>query len=161
MIAIGVGIVLWLLRAHRRREAVLVVILLVVATVGSELVKELVARPRPVKGPEVGVVYSYASGHVLEAITIFGIISLDVWRSGLPRPVRIGVPLLFVFLVILVGVARVALGEHYPSDILGGALAGIGTLSIFAFFTNQRVAASAQDPARSAGTASAGAEPGH
>ena len=110
MIAIGVGIVLWLLRAHRRREAVLVVILLVVATVGSELVKELVARPRPVKGPEVGVVYSYASGHVLEAITIFGIIALDVWRSTLPRPVRIAVPVIFVFLVILVGVARVALG---------------------------------------------------
>ena len=137
MIGIGVGIVVWLLWKHRRREAVLVVVLLAAATLGSEGVKELVARPRPITAAEIGVVYSYPSGHVLEAATIFGIIALLMWRSALPMPVRIGIPVLFIFLVVLVGVARLALAEHYPSDILGGALAGTGTLATFALLTSQ------------------------
>jgi undecaprenyl-diphosphatase len=138
MIGVGVGLVGWLLLKHQRREAVLVAILLVIATAGSEIVKQVVARPRPIKGPELGVVYSYASGHVLEALTILGIISLLVWRSGQPRPLRIAVPIVVAALVVLVAIARMALGEHYPSDVLGGGLAGIGTLSVFAAVTTPR-----------------------
>jgi len=138
MIGIGFGLVAWLLWKHQRREAVLAIILIALATLGSEAVKEIVARPRPIKGPEIGVVYSYASGHVLEALTILGIITLLVWRSRRPRSVRLAVAVGLVVVVALVGVARMALGEHYPSDVLGGVLAGTGTLSVFAALTSQR-----------------------
>ena len=37
--------------------------------------------------------------------------------------------------VVLVGLARMALNAHYPSDILGGALGGIGALSLYAWLT--------------------------
>ena len=84
LIGIGVGLVAGLFLTHHRREAILSSVVLALATAGSELIKQLVARPRPPGGDVVvpGVVYSYPSGHVLEALTIFGIHpSILLWRS--------------------------------------------------------------------------------
>ena len=59
------------------------ILVLVAVTAGSELVKQLVAAPGPrVRCLVPGVVYSYPSGHVLEALTIFGIIAILLWRTG-------------------------------------------------------------------------------
>ena len=133
LIAIGLGIVVWLFLTRRGREAVLVILVLAAVTAGSEAVKELVARPRP-PGFDTsipGVVYSYPSGHVLEVLTILGIIATLLWRSSLPRPVRIAVPILFALIVVMVAVARVAVNAHYPSDVLAGFLGGLGCLGLF------------------------------
>ncbi len=137
LIAIGVAIVGWLLWKRRGREALLVVGSLAIATAGSELVKQMIARPRPpgFDNTELGVVYSFPSGHVLEAVTVYGIIAMLVWRSSLPRPVRLIVPIVFTVNIALVAVARVAVGAHYPSDVLGGLLAGIGFLALFVIAT--------------------------
>jgi undecaprenyl-diphosphatase len=146
MIAVGVGIVLWLLRAHRRREALLVIVVLAAATAGSELVKLLIARPRPAQTLVEGVVYSYPSGHVLEALSIFGIIGLLIWRSASPRWLRVGVNLVFGVLVVLVGIARIALAAHYPSDVLGGAIVGIAVLATFAWLTSRHAPVTPPEP---------------
>ena len=110
------------------------VILLVAVTAGSEIVKQLVARPRPPGYDEstVGVVYSFPSGHVLEAVTMYGIIAVLVWRSALPTVWRILIPAVFTVIVILVAIARVAVAAHYPSDVLASALGGLGCVAVFA-----------------------------
>ena len=110
---------------------------LAAVTAGSEAVKQLVARPRPPGFDKhgLGVVYSYPSGHVLEALTIYGIIAVLLWRSALPTAVRVALPLLFAALVVLVAIARVAVGAHYPSDVLAGLLGGIGVVALFAWVT--------------------------
>jgi undecaprenyl-diphosphatase len=135
LIAVGAAIVIYLLWTKQRAEAVLVIVILALVTAGSELVKQLVARPRPpgFDNTYLGAVYSYPSGHVLEAITIYGIIAVLVWRSSLPRIVRIGVPVLFTAIIILVAIARVAVGEHYPSDVLASIFAGIGFVALFSW----------------------------
>jgi PAP2 superfamily. len=154
LIVIGIGIVLWLLRSGRHREAILVIIVLAAATAGSEAVKQLVARPRPLgTDPSIpGVVYSFPSGHTLEAATIYGIIAILVWRGRLPLWARMAIAITLTVLVILVGVARVALAEHYPSDVLAGLLAGVGDLSIFAGFTTRRTADRSGDPGDGTGS---------
>lgn len=140
LIGIGVGLVAGLLLTHHRREAILVVAVLALATAGSELVKQLVARPRPPGGDVVvpGVVYSYPSGHVLEALTIFGIIAILLWRTERYRWLAAAFAAFTVIFVSLVAVARVALNAHYPSDVLGGILAGIAVLAAFAIFVPRR-----------------------
>jgi undecaprenyl-diphosphatase len=137
MIVVGVGIVLWLVWRSHRREALLVVITLAAVTAGSEAIKQLVARPRPPGSDTVvpGVVYSFPSGHVLEAVTILGIIAILVWRSSLPRAVRCAVAVGIAVFVALVAIARVAINAHYPSDVLAGFLLGIGVLAIFALLS--------------------------
>jgi membrane-associated phospholipid phosphatase len=137
LVVIGLGIVIWLFVTKHRREALVVLLLLAAITAGSEGVKQLVARARPEgTDPAIpGVVYSYPSGHVLEALVIFGIITIRIWRSSWPLPARVAVVVATILEVLLVGVARMALNAHFPSDVLAGLLAGLGALGIYGWLT--------------------------
>jgi len=137
LIAIAVVFVLWLLWKKRHREALLVIVILVAVTAGSEGVKQLVARPRPSgTGDGIpGVVYSYPSGHVLEVLTILGMITVRSWRSSRPFRLRLALVLIVTAELVLVGIARLALDEHYPSDVLGGLLGAIAALGWYGWFT--------------------------
>ena len=137
LIVIGVVFVLWLLWKKRHREALLVIVILVAVTAGSEGIKQLVGRPRPSgTGDGIpGVVYSYPSGHVLEVLTILGMITVRRWRSSRPFRLRLALVLVVTVEVVLVGIARLALNEHYPSDVLGGLLGAIAALGWYGWFT--------------------------
>ena len=149
LIVIGVGIVLWLFWKGQRREAILTIVVLAACTAGSEGVKQLVGRERPLgTDPNIpGVVYSFPSGHVLEAATIFGIISIMLWRGTWPTWAKLAVVIGSVLFVLAVGVARVAIAEHYPTDVIAGLLAGLGDLAVFALLSPRREARSASPAA--------------
>lgn len=138
LIIIGLGFVAWLFLTKRRREALLVLVMLAAVTAGSEAIKQITLRPRPEAGTASGipgVVYSYPSGHVLEALTILGFVALRLWRSAVALVLRLGVAILVVVEVVLVGIARLALGAHYPTDILAGVLGALGVLGLYAWLT--------------------------
>lgn len=137
LIVIGVLIVGRLLLQRRWRAALLVFLLLAAITAGSEGVKQLVGRPRPSgTDPNIpGVVYSYPSGHVLEAMTILGIITIGFWRSRRPLVLRVLLVVGVAAWVAMVGVARMGLAAHYPSDVLGGFLAAAAALGCYGWFT--------------------------
>ena len=137
LIGIGLGLVVYLFWKKRGREAALVLLMLAAVTAGSEGVKELVARPRPPGNAEniPGVVYSYPSGHVLEALVILGIVTIRTWRHSNPAWLRIGFAVLVAVEVVAVGFARMALNEHYPTDVLAGLFGGMGALGLYAWLT--------------------------
>jgi len=140
LIVIGVGMVLVLFFTHHRREAVLVAVILIAITAGSEAVKQLVHRDRPSgTDPNIpGVVYSYPSGHVLEALTIFGILAIRAFRSHLATIVRVLIVIAVVIDADLVGVARVALAAHWPSDTIASFFGAVGVLGIYGLMTHHR-----------------------
>ena len=137
LIVIGIGLVVLLIWTHRYREAFLVAATLVAVTAGSEGIKELVARPRPSgTGDGIpGVVYSYPSGHVLEVLSILGMVTIRSWRSSRPLRLKQALIVLVTIEVVLVAIARLALDEHYPSDLLGGLFCALGALGLYAWFT--------------------------
>jgi undecaprenyl-diphosphatase len=155
LIVIGLGLVVWLFLTRRRREALLVLLMLAAVTAGSEGVKQLTLRPRPETGTAAGipgVVYSYPSGHVLEALTILGFVALRFWRSAVALALRLAVAVLVVIDVVLVGIARLALNAHYPTDVLAGVLGAMGALGLYAWLTRpgawaDKPPADAQGPA--------------
>jgi undecaprenyl-diphosphatase len=151
LIVIGVGLVGVLLFTNHRREAILVALVLIAVTAGSEGIKQLVARPRPTgTDPNIpGVVYSYPSGHVLEALTIFGIIAIRIIRSRTPRPIAVLVAVAVIIDVALVAFARVALGAHYPSDVLAAVFGGAGVLGIYGLLTHDHQDSTTSDHRRS------------
>src|SRR6476659_10340906 len=137
LIVIGVGMVLVLFFTHRRREAVLVALLLIAVTAGSEGIKQIVARPRP-EGTDPNiprVVYSFPSGHVLEVFVILGVLSIHAVRSRLSRPLAWGLFVLVLIEVFLVGLSRVVLDAHYPTDAIAAAFGGGGVLGIYGLLT--------------------------
>jgi undecaprenyl-diphosphatase len=139
LIGIGVGLVLWLVWKHHYHEAVIVLVLLVAVTAGSEGVKQLTARPRPAGNGDgiPGVVFSYPSGHILECLTILGTVAIRFWRTSGHERWRIALVIAVVIEVVLVGIARMALNEHYPTDLLGGLFGAATALSMYTWFTRR------------------------
>jgi undecaprenyl-diphosphatase len=92
----------------------------------STLLKDAFQRPRPDLVPQVGYVStpSFPSGHsMLSAVTYLTLGAL-LARSQVRRRHRAFFLLSAAFLSFLVGVSRVYLGVHWPTDVLAGWTAG-------------------------------------
>jgi undecaprenyl-diphosphatase len=122
--AVGVT-VLW--RWCRASAATLGVLLAsaFIADIGLKLV---VDRPRP-PNPLVGTALaSFPSGHVIHAVILFGLIPMLLWVVTNRRSfLRFGFGV-FTVGVSAVTVSRVALGAHWPSDVIVSVFIGISLL---------------------------------
>ena len=85
--------------------------------------KAFFARPRPGLwtsiAPATG--YSFPSGHAMGSMTLAAVLALLAW----PTRWRWAVCGAMAFFVAMVGLSRVYLGVHYPSDILAGWAAAL------------------------------------
>ncbi|NGM69894.1 phosphatase PAP2 family protein [Natronolimnobius sp. AArcel1] len=109
--------------------------------------KPLFSVPRPATNPPFGpdllpaglsILYdlglgftssSFPSGHAIAATVFWGLVAVDSTRGS--RRQRVAV---CVAIIVLVALSRVALGVHYPGDVLAGIVLGglylAGTLAI-------------------------------
>jgi undecaprenyl-diphosphatase len=122
-----------LLLARRYSEGFLV-FSSIVPRLGQGLLKEAVERPRPtpdlVRVSEHLSSFSFPSGHVVTALTLFGLLFLlapVVVRRPLPR---LAVQGFCLFVVLGMGPASVYTGAHWPSDVLGGYVLGVLYLTL-------------------------------
>jgi undecaprenyl-diphosphatase len=136
LIPIGVATVLALLFQHRLRTAAIVGLALLAASLWTQLVKVAVERARPAGAELLGVEgFSFPSGHTLNSTVTYGLLALLVSRTGWPAWVRGLLMAVLITLPVLVGLSRVAIGVHYPTDVVGGWLAGIAVVTGVASLT--------------------------
>jgi len=98
------------------------------------LTEALVRRPRPPAGV-VHVVrhtngFSYPSGHEVFFTWFQVVLLLVLVRPYLPRPALILGWVLVPVVLLLVAVGRIDVGEHWPSDVLGGLALGVAWTSL-------------------------------
>lgn len=67
----------------------------------------------------------YVSGHALVAVLFYGSLALILWRQAERGSLRWLVARLLAILAVLVGIVRIYMGIHFPSDVLGAWLLAI------------------------------------
>lgn len=101
-------------------------VLLVFGTVINLLLKFVYQRPRPDFFPLMfESTYSFPSGHAMNSFIFYACLAYFINRNTKSRKIRIYTVAFFGLLVLLIGVSRIYLGVHYPSDVLAGYIAGI------------------------------------
>jgi membrane-associated phospholipid phosphatase len=133
--ALGAILIYW--RIGRREAALLAGSTLL--SLFSNLLKILIERPRPtsdlvhvlVNEPD----YSFPSSHACLSMLLYGILIYILRRRLKPGLLQTVISGLLAFLIGVTGVARVYLGAHWYSDVIGGYLYGgfFLTLLIFIF----------------------------
>jgi membrane-associated phospholipid phosphatase len=115
---VAVGIVIWLVRRQRRREAVFTFVAIAGAGTLNVLLKGLFGRTRPEVFPHLVVESSssFPSGHTMSAVALAATVIVLCWPTLRRWPVAIGA----TGYALAVGVSRLYLGVHYPSDVIAG-----------------------------------------
>ncbi len=95
------------------------------ASIMNYLLKVAFGRLRPDPPALVSASgFSFPSGHSMDSLVLYGMILYLLWINIKPSLASSLVSLLLVILIISIGLSRIYLGVHYPSDVLAGYCAG-------------------------------------
>lgn len=131
MAALGAASVLIAWRSYRwRNEAILMAVVLSGGGTIIGTIKYRVGRERPnlVEALATEETFSFPSGHSFSALCFYGTLAYW-WMKNKPLWERVGIGVLATKFIALVGVSRVYLGVHYPSDVLAGYAAAFPWLT--------------------------------
>ena len=118
-----------------RRGALLVVVTLAGAGLLNWLLKFSFARVRPASFFDYPLPGSpsFPSGHALYAASVFGGLAVLLAARIQNRPLQLAIWYVAISLILLVGISRVYLGVHYPTDVLAGYAIGVIWVTAVAF----------------------------
>lgn len=123
---LSVAVAIFLLLRRQRGAAVLLAVSVTGGMLASSLLKVFFERPRPDLVPHGVQVFtaSFPSGHAMLSAVVY--LTLGVLLARVERELRVKAFVLSaaVLLTVLVGISRVYLGVHWPSDVLAGWTVG-------------------------------------
>jgi undecaprenyl-diphosphatase len=126
LILLTLGTAGYLFMEHKPRAAWLLLLSIVTGMVLSFVLKEGFDRPRPDLVPHATEVYtsSFPSAHSMLAAVVYLTLGSMLVRLHARWPVKVYAMALAVVLTLAVGVSRVYLGVHWPTDVLAGWAGG-------------------------------------
>lgn len=128
-IFLGIAVIvtiLVLLKSHKK-DALIFSFILIFGAGLNFLLKNIFQRPRPSLTPliKMDTSYSFPSGHTMNSFIFFTCLCYFIFRKLKNRKLGLLLTLVSGLLVFLIGVSRIYLGVHYPSDVIAGLIAGL------------------------------------
>ncbi len=118
---------------NRFKEPVLLILATETAHLMTKITKNLYHISRP--PAELNLIephsFSFPSGHSLVSMVFYGLLVYFCFTSIKNRWIKWILCCVFVFLIILIGLSRIYLGVHYPSDVIGGFSLGLFWISMW------------------------------
>ena len=101
-------------------------LVLILALSSNVLLKEIINRSRPLGEHMVTVkTLSYPSGHAMVSMAFYGFLIYLIAYFKMNKVLKVCLITILTILILSIGISRIYLGVHYPSDVLGGYIAGI------------------------------------
>lgn len=105
-----------------KKEMCSIVFATIFPTVLNQVLKGIVRRPRPPMERRLITQggYSYPSGHSMVSMCLYGMFIYLIWTKCKNKPLKIIATILLGSFILLIGISRIYVGVHYPSDVLAG-----------------------------------------
>jgi membrane-associated phospholipid phosphatase len=126
IVGIIIGTLFWLWRSRLYRSGVIFAIACLGALVLNQGLKLFFAKPRPQLWPAqiIETTFSFPSGHALGSLVVYGFLAYLV-GNRFPK-VAVWSYAIAVVLIFSIGLSRLYLGVHWPTDVIAGY--GVGFL---------------------------------
>lgn len=128
-VAVALAIAAWLVPPWRSR-IVFSIAMLLLCWRGADLFQHVFARPRPLHWVvKHETAFSYPSSHAAIVAGFYWLWAVMLYRSELPRRARAAAASLLAILGLGICWSRLALGAHYVTDLIGGALIAVAIVA--------------------------------
>jgi len=127
VILVGAVVVWRLVAVGRKRAAILFVTSVLGAEALDQILKLLFHRPRPEAffGLADPTTYSFPSGHAITSSCFYGVLAAILAARAHSAAAKAALWILAAGIALLIGLSRVYLGVHYPSDVVAGYAAAV------------------------------------
>src|ERR1017187_9930312 len=127
-------IAIFLMRQHRFMRGSILFFGTVLSAILIRILKLTFTRLRPPTSP-IYDSYSFPSGHALSSMVFMGLVAWLLSRDYPSR--RISIHTAAAVLTVWIGLSRIILGFHWPSDVLGGYAFGFLFLRCWLWMTDR------------------------
>lgn len=135
-VPVGIGLTVLIIGAVQSNVRLAMSGVAVWATLAlGSILKLLINRPRPITEYAASIwldKLSFPSGHATGSTIAYGLLAYFAWYL-VPQPWSYVVVGMLIGLIALIGVSRVYLGAHFPSDVIAGWLLGAAGLIVVVF----------------------------
>lgn len=131
--------ILILYKKTRMKLGVPAAIMAIISVATYSILKLLFNRPRPDRALWLVVQHdaSFPSGHSLNCLVFYGTIFYLIFTGFYGTKYRTSILVFLAVLIFSIGISRIYLGVHYPTDIIGGWSLGIFLLMLFSFWVDK------------------------
>ncbi|MBA2699369.1 MAG: phosphatase PAP2 family protein [Nocardioidaceae bacterium] len=141
---VSLALALWFVVRRQTMTATWIAATVITALAVRAAYQFLVHRPRPAMASESLTTWAFPSGHATTIATATGVLVVLTLQRVKPPRLRAALTVVWLTVAGLVGVDRVFVGAHYPSDVVAGWLLGalvvFVTSAIFGVVSTDRVA---------------------